>query len=138
MAVARLLANPALHAIFTLILSALHTRDVACRKNPERIDHMDTGHLSARPRAGRRTWRTSSPSLPDVPGLLATLQFPGLPPDAADRISQALAAESLDRAAAATARETRAPIWVPRPRTGKELPPLTRVIPRPRQPSAAV
>jgi hypothetical protein len=70
-------------------------------------------------------------------GLLTSLQFPGLPPEAADRISQALAAESHDRAAAA-ARETRTPIRVPRPRTGRELPPLTRVVPRPRQPAAAV
>lgn len=97
---------------------------------------MDTGYQSARPPGGRRTRRTSLPSLPAVTGLLASQQFPGLSSEAADRISQALGAESLDRAAAA-ARETHAPIRVPRPRTGKELPPLTRVIPRPRQATAA-
>lgn len=97
---------------------------------------MDTDYRSARPQAERRTWRTSSPSLPDVTGLLASQQFPGLPSEAADRISQALAAESADRATAA-ARETQAPIRVPLPRTGKELPPLVRVVPRPRQAHAA-
>ena len=98
---------------------------------------MHTGYRSARPPTGRRTRRSSSPSRPDVRGLLASQQFPGLPSEAADRISQALAAESADRAAAA-ARETQAPIGVPLPRTGKELPPLTRVVPRPRQAGAAV
>jgi len=99
---------------------------------------MDTGYRSARHLAGRRTWRTPKPGLPDVTGLLASQQFPGLPSGAADRIRQALAAESVNRAEAA-ARETHAPVRVPRPRTGKELPPLTHVIPRPRQaaPSAA-
>lgn len=96
---------------------------------------MDTGYRSARSPSGRSARRTSSPSRPDVRGLLASLQFPGLPPKAADRISQALAAESYYRTAA---RETRTPIRVPRPRTGKELPPLTRVVPRPRQPAAAI
>jgi hypothetical protein len=97
---------------------------------------MDSEYRSARPQAGHRTRRTSSPSLPDVTGLLASQQFPGLPSQAADRISQALAAESADRATAA-GRETQAPIRVPRPRTGRELPPLTRVVPRPRQAHAA-
>jgi hypothetical protein len=97
---------------------------------------MDTGYQSARPPTGRRTWRTSPPSLPDVTGLLASQQFPGLPSKAADRISQALAAESVDRAAAA-ARETHTPVRIPRPRTGKQLPPLTHVVPRPRQATAA-
>lgn len=97
---------------------------------------MDTGFRSARPTAGRRTWRTPKPGLPDVTGLLASQQFPGLPSQAADRITQALAAESGSRAASA-ARETHTPIRLPRPRTGKELPPLTHVIPRPRQAAAA-
>lgn len=97
---------------------------------------MDTAYRSARPPAGRRTWRTPKPNLPDVTGLLASQQFLGLPSETADRISQALAAESVDRAAAA-ARETHTPIRLPRPRTGKELPPLTHVIPRPRQATAA-
>jgi hypothetical protein len=96
---------------------------------------MDTGFRSARPAAGRRTWRTEKPGHPDVTGLLASQQFPGLPTQAADRIRQALAAESGGRAAAA-ARETHPPIQLPRPRTGKELPPLTHVIPRPRQAAA--
>jgi hypothetical protein len=96
---------------------------------------MDTAYRSARSLAGRRTWRTPKPGLPDVTGLLASQQFPGLPSRAADRIREALATESVDRAAAA-ARETHTPVRVPRPRTGKELPPLTHVIPRPRQAAA--
>jgi hypothetical protein len=97
---------------------------------------MDTGYRSARPAAGLRTPRTPKPGLPDVASLLASLQFPGLPSQGADRIAQALAAES-DARAALAARETHTPIRLPRPRTGKELPPLTHVIPRPRQAVAA-
>jgi hypothetical protein len=96
---------------------------------------MDTGYRSARPPTGRSTRRSASPSRPDMRGLLASQRFPGLPSEAADRISQALAAESARRAAA---RETHPSIRAPRPRTGKELPPLTRVVPRPRQPAAAL
>jgi len=98
---------------------------------------MDTGYRSARPAAGGRTWRTSSPSLPDVTAILASQQLPGLPVKAAERISRALAAESAGRAAAAAARETHTPVRIPRPRTGKELPPLTHVVPRPRRAPAA-
>lgn len=97
---------------------------------------MDTGYRSARPAAGRHTRSAPEPGFTDVTGLLASQEFPGLPSQAADRIMQALAAESRDRAAA-VARETQTPIRVPRPRTGKELPPLTHVIPRPRQAAAA-
>lgn len=94
---------------------------------------MDTGHRSARPAAGGNAW---TPSLPDVTAILASQQMPGLPSDAADRISRALAAESASRLAAA-ARETHTPTRIPRPRTGKELPPLIHVVPRPRQAPAA-
>jgi hypothetical protein len=125
----------ALHAIFTSILSALHTTDVGSRKHPKGLTQMDTGHRPARPRAGGRT-RKARLSLPDVTALLASVQLPGLPADAADRIRKALAAESADRAAAA--RETHAPVHLPPPRTGKELPPLTRVVPLPREATAAV
>jgi hypothetical protein len=93
---------------------------------------MDTGYRSPGTPAHRRACRTSPLSLPDVTGLLASQQFPGLPSRAAGRISQALAAESVDRATAAD-RETHTPVRIPRPRTGKELPPLTHVVPRPRQ-----
>ena len=95
---------------------------------------MDAGQRSARPATGGNAW---TPSLPDVTAILASQQMPGLPADAADRISRAIAAESAGRAAAA-ARETHTPIRVPRPRTGKELPPLIHVVPRPRQATAAV
>ncbi len=94
---------------------------------------MDTGHRSAHPAASRNT---RTPRLPDVTAILASQQMPGLPSDAADRIRRALAAESADRAAAA-ARETHTPIRLPRPRTGRELPPLIHVVPRPRQAPAA-
>lgn len=97
---------------------------------------MDTGYGPARPPTGGNTWTTSPPRLPDVTAILASQQFPGLPPAAADRITRALAAESADRAAAA-ARELHIPIRLPRPRTGKMLPPLIHVVPRPRQAPAA-
>lgn len=97
---------------------------------------MDTGYRSPRPSAGGRTRRTSSPSRREVTAILASQQFPGLPSAAVGRITRALATESAARAAAA-ARETHTPIRIPRPRTGRELPPLTRVIPRPRRALAA-
>jgi hypothetical protein len=96
---------------------------------------MDTGYRSPRPPAGGNTWTTLPPRLPDVKGILASQQFPGLPPEADDRVRRALAAESARRVAAAS--ETRTPVSIPRPRTGKQPPPLTHLVPRPRQAPAA-
>jgi hypothetical protein len=98
---------------------------------------MDTGHRSARRPAGGDTRRTSPGRMKDVTAILASTQLPGLPPEAADRIRRALAAESAGRAAADDA-GSYAAIRIPRPRSGKALPPLTHLVPRPRHAPAAV
>lgn len=81
--------------------------------------------------------RTSRARTRDVTAILASTQLPGLPPDAADRIRRALAAESAGRAEADDA-ASYAVIRIPRPRSGKERPPLTRLVPRPRPAAASV
>ena len=99
---------------------------------------MDSGDRSARRPAGAGdTRRTSSASMKDVTAILASAQLPGLPPEAADRIRRALAAESASRAAADDS-ASYAVIRMPKPRSGKERPPLPHLVPRPRHAQAAV
>jgi hypothetical protein len=92
---------------------------------------MDTRHQSDRLRAGSKGSRTSSPRLPDVAGILASQQLPGLAPGAADRIRRALAAESASRVAAAGS-DSQAPLWIPQPRAGTLPPALGELVPQPR------
>jgi hypothetical protein len=102
---------------------------------------MDTGYRSGLPQSDGKGSRTQSSGtqparLVEVAAMLARQQLPELPPGAADRIRHALAAESADRAAAAS--ESRTPVRLPQPRSGRECPPLIRLVPRPRQaPDAA-
>ena len=93
---------------------------------------MNTRQRSARRRAGGTTSRTSPARLQHVKAILASQQMPGLPPDVADRIRRALAVEAADRAGAA-ASESHQPVRIPRPRTGKQRPPLTHLVPWPRR-----
>jgi hypothetical protein len=98
---------------------------------------MDSGHRSAGRPAGRGdARRASSARKKDVTAMLASTELPGLPPEAADRIRAALAAESASRAEANGA--SYAAMEIPRPRPGAELPPLTHLVPRPRRAPAAV
>jgi hypothetical protein len=92
---------------------------------------MDTGHQSDRLQAGGKGSRTSLARMPDVAGILASQQLPGLTPAAADRIRRALAAESASRVAAAGG-DSRVPLRIPRPRAGTQPPALNRLVPQPR------
>jgi hypothetical protein len=97
---------------------------------------MNTGSLSGLPQSDGNGSPQAPTRLVEVAAMLARQQLPELPPGAADRIRQALAAESADRVAAVS--ESPAPIWLPRPRSGKEFPPLTLLVPGPRRsPDAA-
>jgi hypothetical protein len=98
---------------------------------------MDTGHRSAPSPAGGGTRPASPAPRKEVTAILASTQLPGLPPEAADRIKRALAAESASRAAADEA-GSYAANRIPCPRSGKALPPLTHLVPRPRPAPAAV
>ena len=96
---------------------------------------MDTGYRSDRPQSNGNGSPKAPTRLVEVAAMLARQQLPELPPGAADRIRQALAAESADRA---TVSEPRTPIRLPRPRSGKECPPLILLVPQPRRsPDAA-
>lgn len=97
---------------------------------------MDTGRSAYRP-AGAGIWRTSPACRKHVTAILASTQLPGLPLEAADRIRRALAAESAGRAAVAAA-GSHTSIRIPRPRSGKERPPLTHLVPQPRHAPATV
>jgi hypothetical protein len=96
---------------------------------------MDTGYRSDRPQSDGNGSPKAPTRLVEVAAMLARQQLPELPAGAADRIRQALAAESADRAAVS---ESPAPVRIPRPRSGKECPPLALLVPGPRRsPEAA-